>query len=456
MTSLKKHTYQFSKEDLDELLFDYNRIPGIIPADCPKKVSIWDETLRDGEQTPGIFLTLEEKVTIAQYLDEIGTAKIAVGFPAVSPNELEIVRTISQLGLQNATVLGIARPKLSDIDACLKADLKEIVLFMPISDLHLRIFKIDYAKQMEMIQESYDYAKEHGLTYNWVTEDGSRAKPDHLLNIGQLAIDNNAKSMVIGDTVGVLQPESSAYLIELLKSKLNWTNATTELGIHTHNDFGQAVANTCAAVFHGATIPHVCVNGYGERAGNAAFEEVVMNLEGMGVKTGIKLEKLTELSQIVEKIFTLPLNAHKPIVGSNAFAHESGLHINALLAHPATYEPINPAWVGQTRRIYLGKFSGTSAIVNAFETRLKLNDLDLPRPVLQKIVQDIKNLQEVSSKEEKMALFTQTKQLVEKLRAGISDTEFFDIAKKHAGKYLKGTWAEANLEEEEESDEPSS
>ncbi len=454
MTSLKKQQYQFSKEDLGELLFDYNRIPGVLPADRPKKVSIWDETLRDGEQTPGVFLTLEEKKTIAQYLDEIGTAKIAVGFPAVSPYELEIVKTIKHLDLQNSTILGIARPRLTDIDACLKADLSEIVLFMPISDLHLRIFKIDYEKQIEMIQGAYDYARDHGLSYNWVTEDGSRAKPDHLLKIGQLAIDNQAKSMILGDTVGILQPDSSAYLIELLKSKLDWTNATTEIGLHTHIDFGQAVANTCAAVFHGATIPHVCVNGYGERAGNAAFEEVVMNLEGMGIKTGIKLEKLTELSHLVEKIFTLPLNAHKPIVGSNAFAHESGLHINALLAHPATYEPINPAWVGQTRRIYLGKFSGTSAIVNAFETKLKLSDLDLPRSVLQDIVQDIKNLQEDSSKEEKMALFTQTKRLVEKLRAGISDTEFFDIAKKHAGAYLKGTWAEGNLEEEQP-DEPS-
>ncbi|TFH31222.1 MAG: homoaconitate hydratase [Promethearchaeota archaeon] len=446
MTSLKKSQYQFSKADLEELLYDYNQIPGVLPKDRPDKVSIWDETLRDGEQTPGVFLNVEEKKSIALFLDEIGTAKIAVGFPAVSPSELEIVKTINQLDLHKATVLGIARPRLSDIDACLKADLREIVIFMPISDLHLRIFKIDYAEQLEMIQDAYDYARDHGLSYNWVTEDGSRAKPDHLLKIGQLAIDNKAKSMILGDTVGILQPDSSAYLIELLKSKLNWVNSTTELGIHTHNDFGQAVANTCAAVFHGATIPHVCVNGYGERAGNAAFEEVVMNLEGMGIHTGIKLEKLTELSYLVEGIFTLPLSAHKPIVGSNAFAHESGLHINALLAHPATYEPINPAWVGQKRRIYLGKFSGSSAIINAFETKLKLSELNLPRQVIQNIVQDIKNLQEESSKEEKIVLFNQTKQLVEKLRAGISDTEFFEIAKKHAGAYLKGTWAEGNLQ----------
>ncbi|WP_457557099.1 LeuA family protein [Candidatus Harpocratesius sp.] len=444
MTSLKKTRYRFSKDELKELLFDYNQISDVIPNNRPKSVKIWDETLRDGEQTPGVFLTLEEKQKIAQYLDEIGTAKIAVGFPAISQQELEIVKTISHMELSHATILGISRPRTSDIDACLHADLKEIVLFMPVSDLHLKIMKISHDEQFNIIQDAFDYATDHGLKVNWVFEDGSRAKPEHLLRIGQMIINNHALSMILGDTVGVLQPESSAYLIEMFKRELKWNNVSTELGIHTHNDFGQAVANTCSAVFHGVTLPHVCVNGYGERAGNAAFEEVVMNLEGMGINTGIKLEKLTELSHMVEEIFALPLSAHKPIVGSNAFSHESGLHINALLAHPSTYEPINPAWVGQKRRLYLGKFSGSSAIVNALETKLKLSDLRIPRSVIRDIVTDVKNLQQESSKDEKQKLFQQNKQLVEKMRAGISDTEFFKIAKKHAAKYLKNTWAEEN------------
>lgn len=442
LTSLKKSRYRFSKEELKNLLYDYNQLPHVLPENRPKSVKIWDETLRDGEQTPGVFLTLEEKQNIAQFMDEIGVAKIAVGFPAVSQQELEIVKSINSLGMSHAQVLGIARPKNSDIEACLKADLEEIVLFMPVSDLHLKIMKISHDEQIRIIDEAFDFAKSHGLRVNWVFEDGSRAHPDHLLRIGQLVLDHHALSMILGDTVGILQPESTIYLVNMLQSKLKWNSIPTELGIHTHNDFGQAVANTCAAVYHGATLPHVCVNGYGERAGNAAFEEVVMNLEGMGIETGIKLEKLTELSQLVEKTFALPLSAHKPIVGSNAFSHESGLHINALLAHPATYEPINPAWVGQKRRLYLGKFSGSSAIVNALETKLKLSDLQIPREVIQKIVQDVKNLQQKSSKEEKIKLFVQTKQLVEKMRAGISDTEFFQIAKKHAAKYLKNTWAE--------------
>lgn len=442
--TLKRNKYQFSKEELAELLFDYNKQPGALPDSIPEKVSIWDETLRDGEQTPGVFLTLDEKIAIAQALDDIGAAKMAVGFPAVSKSEENIVKEINSQGFTKSTVLGIARPRSSDIDACLRCDLKEIVLFMPISDLHLKIFKLSQKDQIYLIQEAFDYAKDHGLEFNWVSEDGTRTQPHHLLKIGQLALANQAKSIIIGDTVGVLQPDTTRYMIEWLKKDLGWPFKKTELGIHTHNDFGQAVSNTLTAVYHGATLPHVCVNGYGERAGNAAFEEVVMNLEGMGIETGIKIEKLTELSKLVEEKFVLPLSAHKAIVGSNAFSHESGLHINAMLAHPASYEPINPQWVGQQRRIYLGKFSGSSSIVNALETKLKMNDIHLPKKVIRSILQDVKNLQEDSSKEEKRALFHQTKILVEKIRAGISDTEFFKIAQKHAGDYLKGTWADTN------------
>ncbi len=139
-----------------------------------------------------------------------------------------------------------------------------------------------------------------------------------------------------------------------------------------------------------ATFAHVCVNGYGERGGNAAFEEVVMNLEQMGIKTGIQLNRLLELSQKVEEIFAFPLSADKPIVGANAFSHESGLHINAIVSHPISYEPINPAIVGQQRRFYLGKFSGSSAILDAMQTKLKMNDIDLPDEIIKKIVQDVK------------------------------------------------------------------
>ena len=441
MEKSKKAQYKFTKEELRELLYDYNKEKGALPSDRPRKVSIWDETLRDGEQTPGVFLTLDEKIKIATFLDEIGTAKIAAGYPAISPVEFDIVKKISNLGLSNSTILGIARPKISDINMCLKCDLNEIVLFMPVSDLHLKIMKLSKQQQIEMIQKSFDCAKDQGLKFNWVSEDGTRAQPEHLLEIQQLAIDNGATSVILGDTVGILQPETTIYMIEKMKKELKrWDRTKTQLGIHTHNDFGQAVSNTLAAVYHGATLPHVCVNGYGERAGNASFEEVVTNLEGMGIDTGINLRKLTEMSHVVEEIFGLPLSAQKPIVGSNAFSHESGLHIHAIISHPITYEPINPALVGQKRKFYLGKFSGSSAIINAIETKLKGTNLDIPREIITKIVKDVKNLQEKSSKEDRKRKFKKIKKLLRYIQSGIKDEEFFAIVQKHAKKYLKDSW----------------
>jgi 2-isopropylmalate synthase len=442
MTTNGRSKYQFSKSELRELLYDYNRQKGVLPEDRPRKVGIWDETLRDGEQTPGVFLTVDEKIKIVRKLDEIGTAKIAVGFPAVSPNELNTVKEINNLNLNQAKILGIARPRESDINACIDCGLDEIVIFMPISDLMIKILRETHESELIKIQKSFDYAKQHGLKFNWVAEDGTRAQPDHLLKVFQMAVDAKANCIVLGDTVGILQPETTVYLIEKIKKEINWKNSDTALGIHTHNDFGLAVANTIAAVFHGATLPHVCVNGYGERAGNAAFEEVVVNLEGMGIRTGIEVKKLTELSQLVEEIFSLPLSTHKPIVGSNAFSHESGLHINAIISHPISYEPINPRTVGQERRLYLGKFSGSGSIINALETKLKSSELHIPKDVIYKILSDVKQLHEESSKEEKHQLFLQTKALVQKLRSGISDREFFQIVQKYAKEYLKGTWAE--------------
>ncbi|MCK5342492.1 MAG: hypothetical protein KAR20_03760, partial [Candidatus Heimdallarchaeota archaeon] len=178
-----KTKYQFSKQELATLLHDFNKDLGALPKDLPKEVTIWDETLRDGEQTPGVFLTLEEKIKIAQALDEIGTGKIAVGFPAISQGELDIVRTINNEGFKTATILGVARPIIADIDKCLQCDLEEIVLVMPMSDLHLKILHHTQESQIEMIQTAFDYTKDHNLRFNWVCEDGTRTNPDHLIRI---------------------------------------------------------------------------------------------------------------------------------------------------------------------------------------------------------------------------------------------------------------------------------
>lgn len=425
--------YRLSSDEAKDLLYDYNTVKGVIPASKPDKVEIWDETLRDGEQSPSVYLTQNEKIEIARALDDIGVSVIAVGFPAVSDRELETVKTIVSQGFEKSSIVAISRPRESDIDACLKADLDEIVLFMPVSDLMMNILKVKPAEECELIGKMIRYAKDHGLTVNWVSEDSSRARPDHLLSVYNTAVENGVERIVLSDTVGVLSPHSMAYLTDLVQNLVLRNHEEVALGVHTHNDFGLAVANTVEAVFHGVTYPHTCVNGYGERAGNAAFEEVVMILERNGISTGIDLEKLYDLSKLVEDHFCLPLSPHKPIVGDFSFSHESGLHVNAILSHPLSYEPINPKIVGRKRKFYLGKLSGSGAITNALVEKLKMVDMDFPSEVVKEIVNRVKTKQERAPKDKIKDIFAEVKASLAKITSGVTDKEFYDIVKEVSG-----------------------
>ncbi|MGV9173329.1 MAG: LeuA family protein [Promethearchaeia archaeon] len=429
-------SYKFSKEELEELLIDYNKI-ALKKKDLPKKACIWDETLRDGEQSPTVYLTLDEKIQLAKMMDEIGVKIIAVGYPAVSESEKNIVKTIVNEDCKESSIVGIARPKKSDIDACIDADLKEIVVFMPISPIFMKTMKVTEQEELKQIESAIHYAIDNGFKVNWVSEDGTRAEFEHLKNVFQTAIDAGAKRVVLGDTVGVLTPHSSKYLVKRIKEEvLNKTQDEAKLGIHTHNDFGLAVANTITGVIEGVEYPHTCINGYGERAGNAALEEVAVILERLGINTGINLKKLPELSEACEKAFCKPLSQYKPIVGDYAFSHESGLHIAAILAHPLTYEPINPKMVGRQRKFYLGKFSGSKSILHAIKEKLKGIDLDLPDDVLKEIVTEVKKTHEQKSKDELRKAFYEVKDSLNRITQGVDDKEFFKILYKHAKPYL--------------------
>jgi isopropylmalate/homocitrate/citramalate synthase len=421
-------SYKFTKEELEELLIDYNKVAlKEQKLDLPSKVCIWDETLRDGEQSPTVYLTLDEKIHLAKLMDEIGVKLIAVGFPAVSKTEKKIVKAIVNENCKNAAILGIARPKKEDINACIDVDLKEIVIFMPISPIFRKTLKQTPEQQLEMIKEAIHYAKDNGFKVNWVSEDGTRCDFNHLANVFKTAIEAGAERIVLGDTVGVLTPCSTSYLIKRIKKEvIKPLKKKIPTGIHTHNDFGLAVANTIAGVFEGCTYPHTCINGYGERAGNAALEEVATNLERIGIKTGIDLTKLPELSEICEKYFCQPLALNKAIVGEHAFSHESGLHIAAILAHPLTYEPINPHIVGRRRKFYLGKFSGSKSILNALQQKIKVLDLDIPEEIIKRIV----------FKKGLRKSFKIIKQELEKVTKGVGDKEFFEIVNKYAQPYV--------------------
>ena len=429
-------SYKFSKEELRELLIDYNKI-ALENYELPDSIEIWDETLRDGEQSPTVYLTLDEKIHLAKLMDEIGVKLIAVGFPAVSESEKKIVKTIVNENINNSTILGIARPRKDDIDACIDADLKEIVIFMPISPIFRKTLKQNEKQQLDQIKTSIQYAKDNGFKVNWVSEDGTRCDFSHLKNVFSTAIQAGAKRIVLGDTVGVLTPYSTSYLIKRIKEEvISPLKEKIPLGIHTHNDFGLAVSNTITGVIEGCQYPHTCINGYGERAGNAALEEVATILERLEIRTGIDLTRLPELSEVCEKYFCKPLSQYKPIVGDYAFSHESGLHIAAILAHPLTYEPINPHMVGRTRKFYLGKFSGTKSVAHAMQQKIKVLDLDIPVEVIRKISIEVKRKHETTSKEELRKTFNIIKEELKKVTKGVSDKDFFEIVNKYAQPYI--------------------
>jgi isopropylmalate/homocitrate/citramalate synthase len=430
-------SYKFTKEELEDLLVDYNKIAlKEQKLDVPSQVFIWDETLRDGEQSPTVYLTLDEKIHLAKLLDEVGVKLIAVGFPAVSKSEKKIVKAIVNENL-SASILGIARPRKEDIDACIETDLKEIVIFMPISPIFRKTMKQKPEEQLEMIRVAIQYAIDNGFRVNWVSEDGTRCDFNHLKNVFHTAIESGAERIVLGDTVGILTPTSTSHLINRIKKEIIAPlKKEIPMGIHTHNDFGLAVANTITGVFEGCTYPHTCINGYGERAGNAALEEVVTILERMGVDTGIDLTRLPELSEVCEKYFCQPLALNKAIVGEHAFSHESGLHIAAIVAHPLTYEPINPHMVGRRRKFYLGKFSGSKSVLNALQNKLKVLDLNIPENIIKKIVTEVKRKHEETSKKDLRKSFNIIKQELEKISKGVSDKEFFEIVNKYAQPYV--------------------
>ncbi|MFW9865883.1 MAG: LeuA family protein [Candidatus Thorarchaeota archaeon] len=429
-------SYKFSKEELRELLIDYNKI-SLESYELPESIDIWDETLRDGEQSPTVYLNLDEKIHLAKLMDEIGVKLIAVGFPAVSESEKRIVKTIVNENINNATILGIARPRKDDIDECIDADLSEIVTFMPISPIFRKTLKQSGEEQLEMIRTAIHYAIDNGLSVNWVSEDGTRCDFEHLKNVFNTAIKAGAKRIVLGDTVGVLTPHSTSYLIKRIKEEvIKPLDKEIPIGIHTHNDFGLAVSNTITGVIEGCQYPHTCINGYGERAGNAALDEVAVILERLGIKTGIELTKLPELSRICEKYFCKPLSQYKPIVGDYAFSHESGLHIAAILAHPLTYEPINPRMVGRRRKFYLGKFSGTKSINHALKSKIEVLDLDIPIEIIKKITMEVKKKHESTSKEELRHSFNIIKEELKKITKGVSDKDFFEIVNKYAQPFI--------------------
>ncbi|MEL7509918.1 MAG: homocitrate synthase [Cyanobacteria bacterium J06554_1] len=318
------------------------------------QIYINDTTLRDGEQAAGIVFSLEEKVAIATFLDTIGVQEMEVGIPAMGRDEAQAIRTIANLGL-NAQLLGWNRAVLSDIQASIHCGLTRIHISIPVSDIQIQVkFQGQWAKMFKQLQGAISFARDHGLDVSVGGEDSSRADETFLLEAAQFAQENGAFRFRFCDTVGILDPFSTFEKVKKLTAAL-----AIPVEMHTHNDLGLATANALAGVRAGAASINTTVNGLGERAGNAALEEVVMALRQIyGFKTNIQTERLLELSRFVAKTVNCPVPPWKAIVGANTFAHESGIHAHGVLNNPSTYEPFDPKDVGWQRRFVVGKHSG--------------------------------------------------------------------------------------------------
>ena len=320
-------------------------------------IEICDVTLRDGEQTPGVSFSCEEKVKIATMLDEIGIEVIEAGFPAVSSNEKQCVRTIANLGL-DARICGFSRARQEDIQTAIDCDVEMVSIFIPTSELHVRL---KFKKSRELVLEEslnmIDYARDHGVQVRFAAEDASRTDLPFLKKVYRSAAEQGAVLLSFADTVGCLIPsEMSRIMTELVAS------VDVPFCAHCHNDMGCAVANTITAAEAGAFQLHTTVNGIGERAGNASLEELLVALR---MKKGIErydLSRLTELSHMVEKFSGITLPRNKPVTGELAFSHESGIHIAAILEDPSSYEYFPPDLVGSERHFILGKHTGKKAL----------------------------------------------------------------------------------------------
>ena len=317
-------------------------------------ININDTTLRDGEQAAGVAFGLEEKVAIATFLDAIGIQELEVGIPAMGREEARSIRVITELGLK-AQLLGWNRAVLSDIQASIHCGLKRVHISIPVSDVQIQVkFQGNRNRMLGQLRDSLAFALDHGLEVSVGGEDSSRARESFLIDVAQYAQQLGAFRFRFCDTVGILDPFTTFERVQTLVGSL-----TIPVEMHTHNDLGLATANALAGIRAGATSINTTVNGLGERAGNAALEEVVVALKQIyGFKPSIQAHQLLALSHLVADSVNCPVPPWKAIVGANTFAHESGIHAHGVLTDPSTYEPFDPAEVGGQRRFVIGKHSG--------------------------------------------------------------------------------------------------
>jgi methanogen homocitrate synthase len=349
----------------------------------PSRVEIYDVTLRDGEQTPGVVFKKEEKIHIAQLLDEAGVHRIEAGMPVVSPEDADAVKAIAHAGLK-AKVFGFCRMIKGDIDAAIKSDVQGVIIEGPVGVPKLKQFGWPYEDVVKRAIEAVDYAKAHGLYTAFFSVDITRAELSFAKRLlSEIGNQTRVDSFIIADTFGCTLPEAVSYLIRELKKTVR-----QPLEMHCHNDFGLGTACTLAGIAAGAEVAHTAVNGLGERTGNASFEEVVMGLKYLyGIDIGIKTEMLCKISRIVEQYSQFKVPVNKPFIGERAFTREAGISIAGWVKYYLGSEPILPELVGNRHGIVIGKKSGRHSV----EWKLQQLGLQAPPEKIPLILEEIKN-----------------------------------------------------------------
>ncbi len=349
------------------------------------KLGILDSTLREGEQTPGVVFTTDQRVEIAKALSDLGVSMIEAGHPAVSSDIYEGIKRIMKLkneGEIHSEIIAHSRAVKRDIEIGAELEVDRIAIFFGVSDIHLKAkHKVSREEALNIISENISYAKSHGVNVRFTAEDATRTDTDYLVQVIKTAKEAGADRIGIADTVGILYPSKTIELFSFLTKEI----PGVEYDIHAHNDLGLAVANSLAAAEGGATIIHATINGLGERVGITPLQIIAAAIKyhfGLDV---VKLDKLTKVSSLVEKYSGIPMPPNYPITGDYAYIHKAGIHVAGILNDPRTYEFMPPETFGRSRDYVIDKYTGKHALKDRFERLgVKLSEEELEQ-VLAKI-----------------------------------------------------------------------